>query len=618
MARNLSRTRRRVPFQPKSLGELRTSQMITSYGCGAIVDFVHETAILAGVDSWPTAQKGDPRILHCHNLEKMLRKAYFVRPRHNERQRSVFADTLSHDIPAYRFPTMLYCPQCMRLIPEQSVAGDQRADLFCPSCNERTKLIASGFIAVCERGHLEDFPFDDWVHQGQSCEKRGSNSVPRLQLARIEDRISMNDLLIKCLDCGCVRSMQGAFATNALEKIHPCQGKRPWLATDDDEPCTAVMQSRLRSSTAIYMPANVSALSIPPWSAKAWRVVQNHFVAMEGRPPQSLRDYITSHVLEELPGLSVETLVEIYQNMQERKQMPKPANEQELYEEEYRALCHEADDRSGEFTSQECEPPEAYRDEIESVFAVHRLTEIVAMVGFTRLKGWTGSLSDPRLAPISATPLPWLPAVDMHGEGIFITLKEQRVRQWEEKNRTAYSSMWAHLAQSYIRCENASPRYVLLHTLSHLLIRALSAHCGYGAASIKERVFATWSADNALPMAGILLYTATNDADGSLGGLVDQSQPTKLSEHLNHLLEEASWCSADPLCMNSFGIHSQGVDGLNYAACHQCTLLPETSCCMRNSLLDRAALIGREADGIVGYFSEAMRSAPLPLSTTKR
>ena len=103
-------------------------------------------------------------------------------------------------------------------------------------------------------------------------------------------------------------------------------------------------------------------------------------------------------------------------------------------------------------------------------------------------------------------------------------------------------------------------------------------------------------------MAGILIYTASSDAEGSLGGLVAQAEPEHMEENIDALLDEAEWCSGDPLCMTSTGVNAQGLFGLNYAACHQCTLLPETSCTMRNLLLDRAALIGRADDNTVGFF----------------
>ena len=147
-------------------------------------------------------------------------------------------------------------------------------------------------------------------------------------------------------------------------------------------------------------------------------------------------------------------------------------------------------------------------------------------------------------------------------------------------------------------CENFSARYVLLHTLSHLLIRQLSLECGYSGASIKERIYSTYP-ESDVKMAGILLYTSSSDSDGSLGGLVRKGLPESFEMIFRNMLQEASWCSSDPICIES---HAQGYDSLNYAACHACSLLPETSCEMRNCLLDRAAVVGTIKDRERGFF----------------
>lgn len=154
------------------------------------------------------------------------------------------------------------------------------------------------------------------------------------------------------------------------------------------------------------------------------------------------------------------------------------------------------------------------------------------------------------------------------------------------------------LEHSNVGCENFSARYVLLHTLSHLLIRQLSLECGYSGASIKERIYSTYPGSD-VKMAGILLYTSSSDSDGSLGGLVRKGRPESFEVIFRNMLQEASWCSSDPICIES---HAQGYDSLNYAACHACSLLPETSCEMRNCLLDRAAVVGTIKDRERGFF----------------
>ena len=241
---------------------------------------------------------------------------------------------------------------------------------------------------------------------------------------------------------------------------------------------------------------------------------------------------------------------------------PHPASLRELYEEEYRALCEETEDENADFSSRRISPPKKYHMLLDSVTAVDCLTEIVTMVGFTRLQGWDGDMNSPCLAPIiSRKQQQWLPAIDMHGEGIFIRLNEERVSDWEKQNQHIYQLMMERIQENKIHCENASPRYVLLHTFSHLLIRSLAKMCGYQSASLKERIYSTYpSGEN---MTGILIYTASSDVEGSLGGLAAQGKSEYLEKIIDDLLDEAEWCSGDPLCMTSTGINGQGLYGLN-------------------------------------------------------
>lgn len=479
------------------------------------------------------------------------------------------------------------------------MGGMQKGELKCPSCGKR--LVPSRFVVVCRHGHIDDFPYSDWVHKGNECEKCEKGKLPRLKLFNINGRTNLGSLMVSCEDCGMIRSMQEAFVPEALASVYRCAGRQPWLEHDDYRPCSERAYVRMRASTGVYMAVNISALNIPPWSTNISKILLHHMDAMEGKNEDALISYIQRKISPLLPGVSVGRILETYAKLSSEECQRHPSSLKELFEEEYAALCEEAQDEKADFCSRSVGIPAKYRHLISKVTAIDRLTEVVAMVGFTRLQGWDGDLNSACLAPIfSHDQKTWLPAIDMHGEGIFIELNEDKVEDWEKKNAVVYQPMMASVAENHFHCENASPRYVLLHTLSHLLIRSLAKQCGYQASSLKERIYSTY--DGGEKMAGILIYTASSDAEGSLGGLVAQSEPEHMTENLDALLNEAEWCSGDPLCMTSTGVNGQGLFGLNYAACHQCTLLPETSCTMRNLLLDRAALIGREDDGTIGFF----------------
>ena len=509
-----------APCKSHELGELRTSQLITSYGVGTIVDFKEETAIIGGADDWKPADEDDPRILHCHSLEKVLQRAYFVKPKYDKKNRAIYEKSYSRDIRAYRFPEILYCPACTYLWKDKQLAGLQKGELRCPECNHR--LVPSRFIVACRHGHIDDFPYSRWVHRGAACEKNQGGEPERLKLFNINGRTNLGSLMVSCELCGKTRSMQEAFVPGALAAVYKCAGRQPWLEHDADSPCTENAVARMRTSAGVYMPVNISALNIPPWSTQVNKILFRHLDAMEGKSDEALQSYIERKIRPYLPKISNKQILDAYRVLCTEQNKPHPASLRELYEEEYRALCEETEDENADFSSRRISPPKKYHMLLDSVTAVDCLTEIVTMVGFTRLQGWDGDMNSPCLAPIfSRKQQQWLPAIDMHGEGIFIRLNEEKVSDWEKQNQHIYQLMMERIQENKIHCENASPRYVLLHTFSHLLIRSLAKMCGYQSASLKERIYSTYpSGEN---MAGILIYTASSDVEGSLGGLVAQA-----------------------------------------------------------------------------------------------
>ncbi len=217
--------RKRIRKEVKEIGELRTSQLITSYGVGAIVDFRDETAILAGADDWRPKEDDDSRVLHCHNLERILQRQFFVKPKCDMKHKAIYKRSYSHDIGAYRFPNMLYCPACMHLFSDNQLAGFQKGELKCPNC--RRRLVPSRFVVLCRHGHIDDFPYSKWVHEGNDCLKQVEGKPSQLKLFNINRRTNLGSLMVSCEDCGAIRSMQQAFVPEALASVYKCSGRRP-------------------------------------------------------------------------------------------------------------------------------------------------------------------------------------------------------------------------------------------------------------------------------------------------------------------------------------------------------------------------------------------------------
>jgi hypothetical protein len=279
---------------------------------------------------------------------------------------------------------------------------------------------------------------------------------------------------------------------------------------------------------------------------------------------------------------------------------------------EYRALRIERDEEQLLIRAPKMHHYEnALASAFERVMLVHKLRETRALTGFTRVFPAAGtSLQEKmRLLRREQPQQPWLPAYIVYGEGLFFEFNEKRVREWESRPQVIerVRGLDAHyiIAQRNRRMpvEPVVPRFVLLHTFAHLVINRLTFECGYSSAALRERLFV--SANPKAPMAGILIYTAAGDAEGTMGGLVRMGQPTYLEPMMRRALEAASWCSADPVCMEMGRRGGQGPDSCNLAACHGCGLIPETACEHFNRFLDRGCVVGDLEDPQLGFFPSA-------------
>ncbi|GAB3727067.1 DUF1998 domain-containing protein [Luteimonas pelagia] len=207
----------------------------------------------------------------------------------------------------------------------------------------------------------------------------------------------------------------------------------------------------------------------------------------------------------------------------------------------------------------------------------------------------------------------WLPATMVYGEGIFLRFRQEALELWERghlehhvRRLDAVTRSMAQLARRRgIEPESSHPRRAMIHTFAHLLINQLIFDSGYGSSSLRERIYFSERSEGNSGMAGILIYTAAGDSEGSMGGLVRMGEPGRLEGAVGRALENAKWCSSDPVCIESEG---QGPDSCNLAACHSCGLLPETSCENQNRLLDRGTVVGTLGDPDCGYFSKAFEA----------
>jgi hypothetical protein len=516
-----------------------------------------------------------------------------------------FVDGVS--IPAMQFPSWMRCPnpQCGHLY-YRPWHSQKRNDLRCDKCDKRPYLEQVPWIMAHPDGHMNDVPWHCMAHKDSRMTKQRGCKEDRKEsyLALKEERTASKKLY--CRRCGANTEfnagMRSPFGNTP---------RQPWLKEPPEKTDGAVLAEVLEiNDVRVHSDVTQNALVIPPESRiRKGAVVDRLYQSSTKRQQieQAKTQLAKKATFKRLATEIRCTPEEIEQAWKEIKGgyplYGKDITAGILLENEYQALLEDIPDISEDedfvkwnitsaWKSMSRDfPAESRAIEIikivASLVSVSRLKEIQVLKGFKRLGG---TLTPPDIVGQSN----WLPAIELYGEGIFFVLDEKVLTFWEENKslQKRADEIDRRYARSGMQFENeiqVSPRLLLLHTLSHLLIRQLEIEAGYPAASLKERIYCT---SGGIPMAGILVYVAVPDVVGSLGGLVELAEPRRFLKLLSNVFDHAEWCSLDPVCSEHEG---QGQNLLNRAACHACALIPEPSCSFNNVLLDRIFIRGDSA-----------------------
>lgn len=569
----------------RTVADARRSQLVTTYGVGALFPAQDESFMILGLEDWPIflcPEVSEPR------LARSLGVLTFRLP--------PSGSSKSQDLPVIRFPRIHHCPACHRLGPlNQFGSWDENTHQECSR-----KLTPSRFVICCPSGHIEDFPYFRWVHRGQEVPE---NAQHRLSLCTRGQSSSLADIVVSC-SCGVEkRTMAGSFGAEAMAGIVKCSGFRPWLRSAPPEECSARPRTLQRGASNVWFASQRSALSIPPWSEGVFKILNGYWPMLQHVPAESLEQMLVGMQLPQTSGLAVKELIAAILEMRGEAGNETPTDD-DLRSGEYQALVLGRPETNShqQFV---CTPveglPDGARHLIDRVSEVSRLREVRALAGFTRVVSGDGDDTEQKLSDLSYVKPTWLPAVEVLGEGIFLKFREAAVAAWEQTpfaldRAQAINNAYEMRARQFGAAEATvvMPRQILLHSLAHVLLNELSLDAGYPVASLRERVY------SGPEQAGILVYTASADSAGSLGGLSAQADPDRIWEVFRSAALRARWCSSDPVCIESSG---SGSDALNLAACHACLLLPETSCERMNHVLDRACLVGTAANPNVGFLN---------------
>jgi hypothetical protein len=596
----------------RAIGDVRPSQVITTFGPGAIVDLQTLSVIVAGIDTWSLDEDD---ALHEPRLQRALGVERFFAAKPTERSGFSKQGT----IPAHLFPRFQVCPVCHTLskVGEGWIRYEERwNELTCtvPGCRgrrgRRASTMPAPFIVACPSGHIDDFPWRWYVHRGtETC-------TQKMSLVSAARTGTVADIMIKC-DCGERRSASEAFGEGRADALRPCTRQRPWLGTGNLDPAvcahSAETRAMQRGASNGWFPVVRTALSVKesatPIGIALAACNQRQIGNIDS--VQSLTTLLTMDMFPSLSQFLVEDVWAAIQNLRGDRDL----SDVDLRWPEWLALRDPAAaaNEMAEFHLQGGEVPSGFERTVRAVVLARKLLEMRALVGFTRIDAATaaaddGAASGSGVAPIFRNRQNWLPAVQVRGEGVFVELSEAAVADWERRAQVVQRARAMEEKFQQWQSERAGAtlipfpgaRYVLLHSLAHVLIRQLSLDCGYSASSVRERIYS--SIDPARPMAGVLLYTASADSEGSLGGLVDLGSPARFPTLLLNALASASVCSSDPLCAD----HQPDVHAtINAAACHACILASETSCEIYNRFLDRNMLVPTMARDDLAFFDRA-------------
>ncbi|MFJ4596556.1 MULTISPECIES: DrmB family protein [unclassified Kitasatospora] len=596
------------------LHDLRLSETITPFGVGAVVDVLGESLIAPDTSWWD--RKRAPEISCDRLLARLGAGVLRQAPAHAGRA----AKDTDHLL-YWRFPAWRFCEQCTRL---SKVTG-RKNGRWINKCDCGGALVPMRYVAVCRKGsHIQDIPWFKWAHRGTD---GGVTEVVRHCRAFTELKFvrsmrhgeGLAALRVHCSACKRSRPLSDLTGEDSLHRDYVrCDGTQPWEEPKPGEVCDHRLVAVQRGATGNYIAERLSALDIPeerPQSAQVTERIRGHLyfdkVVADNGGPQA--EMVAGWIAGEV-GVTAEEVLRVAAGDDDSADTPLL----DLKDGEWAAFLGKLeagrDDGAGDFVVDGWKVPagpkwpSSLTSHLVNVGQVRRVREVRALRGFRRHD------AEADLIPADLGPdrrrMPVYPAVEVFGEGIFLRFDEERLSHWENlpkvRDRAEIlvdrraASQWAH------RLDSPEPRFIALHTIAHLLIRRLAFASGYASAALQERVYA--NSDRADRTAGILIYTAAGDAQGTLGGLVRLGATDKLLPLLLAALNDADVCSNDPVCIES---DHQGSSSLNLSACHGCALVSETSCETANRLLDRQLVLGgRDVPGLLeAVLDEARRGA---------
>ena len=598
-------------------GEIRQSQILSTFGPGSMVDLPNDSVIIAGLNHW----RGDKKLVHEPRLASRVAQILGV----NSIQ--LYAPPINTQDPrdirtgvkAFIFPTWFLAQvketwedprnntkskkiyRTRPLVPWSDLVSGKYLD----SQKKKVPVVPVRFVQGCVKGHISDIDWSAFVHDGSQKKCRG-----RLWLDEAGSGNDFAEIYVRCEACKKRRPLANATIPNS-KILGECRGHRPWIGSFAQElSCTRKSDNQpeynrllVRSASNAYFSQVLSVISLPDRDAalqQAVSAVYEDFLQYAESPSDIQRERKKQKVEAAIEKFSNEAVWEEVQRQKNHQKNDKSIKQAEIEtllsspvvgedhpDSDFYATARSLDDLTPTFSPL-----------IAQIVLVHRLREVIAQVGFTRFEAEIPDIDgeldiNVKLAALDIEPT-WAPAIENKGEGVFIAFRPEAIDAWLQ--RESVIKRGRQLSRGFdIWCARRGKDqekdnvkfpglpYIMLHSLSHLLIMSVSLECGYAASSIRERIYATQG------NYGILLYTGSSGSEGTLGGLVEVGN--RIEHHLQVALEQGKLCSNDPVCAQHRPDDEQEERFLHGSACHGCLLIAETSCERRNEFLDRALVV---------------------------
>jgi len=581
-------------------GQIRQSQLLTSFGPGSMLDLPNHSVLVGGLDSWSWGDEIiEPRLVD--KLKKLFESPLQVLKLYSPPPDLDDPTAPQTGITAWQFPEWFITQD----VDADASNGIVRARMlvhrrmltkgkFIDDTRTKRSVVPVRFVRACRSGHIGDIDWYEFAH--------GGKTECRRQL-RIEERGTTGDLSEVWVRCECGKGERNMLQASEqrLVALGHCDGNRPWLGPYTKEKCGEPNRLLIRTASNAYFSQLMSVISLPGRNENVREAVETvwDFIGEVEDLDMLKYERKKAKVNKILEGFSddeifAEIKVRRGQSLQQAKSIKQAEMETLTASKEQLG-----DDRpDGNFyarTLPKSEWDALWMRNVERVVLVHRLREVVAQVGFTRFEAISpdidGELEMGVRRASLARELSWLPAIENRGEGIFIQFNKKAVEKWLGRDDVIQrGEMLERGHRIWAEERNASGRkfpglpYILFHSFSHLMVTAVSLECGYPASSIRERIYAIPDVGY-----GVLLFTGTSDAEGTLGGLIQVGR--RIQEHVRDALEMGELCSNDPVCAQHDPANPHERRFLHGAACHGCLLISETSCEQHNEFLDRALVV---------------------------